>query len=208
MASENFETFMRIFFGDPFEAAHDGIDPKILLSLKGDEKEQAQKLLLDAIENSEDNRPFVGVGHLELKSASEIIKRRLSKDFRWAYTKVEAAWALWKIEKDPEAITIILSVLKDKNQGEFTRIVAVGALRDFGKRKDVVSALVDAFSNEKDNSLVGSVAFETVGYLFSSDARIRDLVNLILDTKREERFKFRRVEIKELKDLIRRQMKH
>lgn len=199
---------MRIFFGDPFEAAHDGIDPKILLSLKGDEKEQAQKLLLDAIENSEDDwRLFEGIGYLKLKQASKTLKRRLAKDFKSANTKIWVAWALWKIEEYPESLKVIIDILNDKNQGEYTRTNAVVALRDFGKRKDVISTLINAFSDEKDDSLVGRYAFEAVGHLFSSDPNVRELLSRILEARWEDRYKFRASEIKMLKDLLRRKMK-
>lgn len=198
---------MRIIFGDPFEAAHDGIDPKVLLSLKGDEKEQAQKLLLDAIETSEDYRPFVGIGYLKLKQASPTLKHRLAKDFKWADTKIWAAWALWKIEEYPESLTVIIEILNDKNQGEYTRTNAVVALQDFGKRKDVISTLINAFSDEKDDSLVGTYAFETVGHIFSSDPTVRNLLSRILETRREDRYRFRSSEIKTLKDLLRRKIK-
>ncbi|KXK13067.1 MAG: hypothetical protein UZ14_CFX002001806 [Chloroflexi bacterium OLB14] len=208
MSSEKFERFKSLFFGSAFEAAHDGIDPKVLLSLNEDEKEKAQQLLLDAIRNSEEDRHFIGIGYLKSKEAIPIIKNRLLQGFKWAYTKVWAAWALWKISNDSDAVKIVIETLKDKNQGEYTRTDAIIALKDFGNRKDVVLALIEAYSDQRDNSLVGRYAFRAIGYIYSSDPNIRNLVSLILDTSSDERYKFRENEINKLTDLIRRKMRH
>jgi HEAT repeat protein len=208
MSSEKFERFKSLFFGNPFEAAHNGIDPKVLLSLNEDEKEKAQKLLLDAIRNSEEDRHFIGIGHLKSKEAVPIIKNRLLQGFKWVDTKVWAAWALWQTNNDSDAVKIVIEILKDKNQGEYTRTGAIIALRDFGNRKDVLSALIESYSDEKDDSLVGLYAFEAVKHILSSDPNIRDLISIILDAGSTDRHKTRKSEIKKLTDLIRRKMRH
>jgi|GEM_PF-6265837 len=208
MSSEKLERFKSLFFGSSFEADHDGIDPKVVLSLKNAEREQAQQLLLEEIKTTEDYRPFLGIGYLKTKEASSIVKNRILQGFKWTHTKIWAAWALWQIENDPEVAKIIIEILKDKNQGEYTRTSAIAALQDFGNRKNVILVLIEAFSDQKDNSLVGRYAFEAIKHIYSSDQTIRNLVSIILDTKWVDRYKFRKDEIKKLTDLIRRRMKH
>lgn len=208
MPSKNFENFKFSFFDTSFGAVHDGIDKNALLALKGDERKEAENLLLEAIKTSEDDRPLMGVGYLELKQASEIIKKRLDSGFKWNSNTVWAAWALWKIEKYPQAAEIIIKILNDKTYGEFTRLDAAVALHDFGTRKDVISALIVAFSDEQDASLVGRYALEAIGHLFSSDSQIRELVASVLDVKHQDRFKFRRNELQILKDVIRKRTKN
>ena len=56
MPTPNWDAFYESYFGDPYMAWHDGLDEQALLALEGDERDRAEKMLLDAL-GSGDSRP-------------------------------------------------------------------------------------------------------------------------------------------------------
>lgn len=111
MASQMFERFAWSCFDGSFHAQRDGLDTPALLGLDGEERLQAESLILDAIRTTQDARPFEAVGWLRLREAAELLRQRLSAtDSPWV--TVTAAWALNRIEESPETIDTILRVLR------------------------------------------------------------------------------------------------
>jgi hypothetical protein len=49
LPSEDFERFYESCFGNSFGIVCDGVDKKTLLNLTGDEREEAEKLLLESL---------------------------------------------------------------------------------------------------------------------------------------------------------------
>ncbi len=47
--SENWDNFYESYFGNPFDAWHDGLNETALLNLRGDERVEAERLLTRVI---------------------------------------------------------------------------------------------------------------------------------------------------------------
>ena len=47
--SATWDGFYELFFGDPYMAWHDGLDTELLAALKGEEREEAERLLNEAL---------------------------------------------------------------------------------------------------------------------------------------------------------------
>ena len=140
MKSYNWDRFYESFFGDPYMAWHDGLDVDALNSLTREEEEEAEHLLLDALQKSNDYRPIVGLGELRSKTALPILKEKLKSLSGRAL--VDAASALRKIEGDDSFAEYAIQVLK-LDYSEYNRLWAAMELRYF-KTKEVVEVLLEA----------------------------------------------------------------
>jgi HEAT repeat protein len=140
MKSYNWDRFYESFFGDPYMAWHDGLDVNALNSLTSEEKEEAEHLLIEALQKGNDYRPIVGLGELRSKKALPIIKEKL-KDLS-GRELVDAASALRKIEGDDSFAEYTIRVLKF-DYSEYNRLWAAMELRYF-KTKEVVEVLFEA----------------------------------------------------------------
>ena len=159
MKSFNWDRFYESFFGDPYIAWHDGLDVDALNSLTGEEKEEAENLLLDALQKTNDYRPIVGLGELRSKKALPILKEKL--DHLWGKTLVDAASALRKIENDDSYAEKIILVLKN-DASFYNRLVAAIELRHFNT-PEIVKALFDAVKDPE--YLVRNHACESLLFL-------------------------------------------
>lgn len=191
MSSENFEKFKFSFFDDSFGAHHNGADSNALLALEGDERKQAEDILINAIKTTEDDRPFIGVVDLKLSQASEIIKKRLSNGFKSENTMLWAVMALWEIERYPGALSIIINVYKSKIYDESIRWTAISFLKYFGVNSDVIVILNEAMYEEY--SMCSYYAILTIKEIFVSDSEIQEIINHIEslwgEKNRDERVK-------------------
>jgi len=140
MKSYNWDRFFESFFGDPYMAWHDGLDVNAINSLTSEEKEEAELLLIETLQKSNDYRPIVGLGELRSKNALPILKEKLKSLSGRAL--VDAASALRKIEGDDRFAEYIIHVLKH-DYSEYDRLWAAMELRYF-KTQEVVEALFDA----------------------------------------------------------------
>jgi len=108
--------------------------------LTSEEKEEAEHLLIEALQKSNDYRPIVGLGELRSKKALPILKEKLNHLRGKAL--VDAASALRKIENDDSYSENIILVLKN-DASFYNRLVAAIELRHF-KTPEVVKALFEA----------------------------------------------------------------
>jgi HEAT repeat protein len=159
MKSHNWDRFYESFFGDPYMAWHDGLDGNALNSLTSEEKEEAEHLLIEALQKSNDYRPIVGLGELGSKKALPILKEKLNH--LWGKALVDAASALRKIENDDSYAENIILVLKN-DASFYNRLVAAIELRHF-KTPEVVKALFEAVKDPE--YLVRNHACESLLFL-------------------------------------------
>ena len=54
MPSHDFERFYESCFGDSSGAIHDGVDDKAILNLQGDERKEAERILLQSFGTDKD----------------------------------------------------------------------------------------------------------------------------------------------------------
>ncbi|MDQ3704849.1 MAG: HEAT repeat domain-containing protein [Chloroflexota bacterium] len=108
MSSVYWDRFYESFFGDPYMAWHDGLDIEALLALEGEEREEAERLLLEGLSTS-DYRPARGLEALRSRQSVTPLKARL-KTARGT-DLINTARALWEIERYPRAAEVLITVL-------------------------------------------------------------------------------------------------
>ena len=135
--SAAWDRFYKSFFGDPYMAWHDGLDTKSLGALKGEEREEAERLLNEALKTG-DYRPAVGLRVLGAKGSVARLKEQLHD--AEGKTEVEIALALWKLAEWPPAVNILIRALKDRAALEHKDRCGHGAGRggDAEKRAGVI----------------------------------------------------------------------
>ena len=112
-SSANFRRFHESFFG----SREYGWEPdtRALLSLKGEERAAAERLLLDALRNDDREAAFA-LGELRSTAAIGGLKKSLSAAD--AGLRVQSALALWKIERFPEAAAVITACLQQSRPSD------------------------------------------------------------------------------------------
>ena len=137
--SEAFDQFRKSnFFGNPFNAWHDGLDTRLLTALHGDDLAHAEDMLLKALP---DHRAVVGLGEIRSQKAADPIRKLLNTN-----VSTEAAVALVKITGETTGLDAIIKTLKDQHIHWSTRMDAAIALREFRIEK-AVNALLDALDD-------------------------------------------------------------
>lgn len=211
MKSYNWDRFYESFFGDPYMAWHDGLDVDALHSLTSEEREEAERLLLDALKKSDDYRPIVGLGVLRSKKALPRLKEKLKGLSGRAL--VDAASALRKIEGDDRFAEYTIRVLKH-DYSEYDRLWAAMELRYF-KTQEVVEALFEAV---KDPSyLVRYHACDSLLFLHGFKPHVAEYPEIFDNITtpsdfgsipKEEDFNRYERAVKQLKDLFERKDSH
>jgi len=80
MKSAAWKTFQDTFFGDPYLAWHDGLDPRIVKKLNVDERAQAEKLLIDQLTDHTDYRAAIGLGELRSQKAVQFLRQASARN--------------------------------------------------------------------------------------------------------------------------------
>jgi hypothetical protein len=153
MASKDFEDFRWSCFDPSFHAVRNGLDVAALLRLTGDERAEAERLVLDALPSTIDSRPIQAAGYLRLQAAREILKQRLATNFdgERVYNRVNTAEALHRIEAWPGATAVVVEALRDRVRGgEWTALVVVDALREIGPSPEAFAAVMARLLVEGD----------------------------------------------------------
>jgi HEAT repeat protein len=140
MPSPTFNAFYESFFGDPYMAWHDGLDVNSLLALTGDERSEAEKLLL---ENLADPRCVTGLGYIQTREALPKLREMLPTAGDYQRTRIVAA--IWRITRDDSILPEIFGVLKNAAT-EYDRLDAAVALGDI-YAPPVKDALLEALAD-------------------------------------------------------------
>lgn len=136
MATDNFNKFYFSFFGRSLDALRDGPNIEALLQLEGDERQQAEQLLLENL-SLNDSRSAVGLGEIRSQIAVTpltelLLKCKQSWLLIWCdgRSQVDTALALWRIENNPRSAKSIVKVLSHDRHADH-RIHAAMALKGF-----------------------------------------------------------------------------
>ena len=105
--SADFRRFHKSFFGSRGYGWEP--DTYALLRLQGEERDTAEKLLLEKLQKG-DNEAAYALGELGSTAAVSILKESLVASS--ARVRMASALALWKIERYPEAASVIVNCLR------------------------------------------------------------------------------------------------
>lgn len=135
---------------------HDGVNPDVVLNLEGEERDEAEDLLIQSIKEG-GMWPTKGLAVMKSKKAVPILKEQLKKA-GYGSIRIRLAEALALIEEAPEYVDILIDELKN-TPSEYARLEAARLLRKF-PRADVVDALYGAIMDP--SYLVRSHATESL----------------------------------------------
>ncbi len=182
VSSPDFQAFQFSCFDTSLGAVQNGLDVAALLRLAGPERAEAERLILAAIDSSLDWRPIKAAGYLKLAIAAEPLKRRLTSrldDEGRADNWVHIAWALHQIEQYPQAAGVIISILqRQPRHNQWTRMMAVEALPDFGETTKTVTALLTALRD--DDHYIGLRAADALKQVFAAQRPVIDHLNTLI----------------------------
>lgn len=159
MLSKEWKYFIENYYGDPYMMWHDGIDEKSVIPLKGQEREKAEAMLIESLEEGS-HYGAMGLREMRSTKAVPILKDRLERSI--GTLAVEIAVALCIIENTLEYIPHIMAALK-LSPFWSDRIRAALALRRFPS-EEVVKALFESVAKDHDY-LVRNHASETILFL-------------------------------------------
>jgi hypothetical protein len=174
--SKEFTRFQKSFFEeyDPYIAWHDGIstiiDIEALKSLSGEEKEEAEKLLIESLMKSFDERWVHGLVEIASLKGLDLIGDLYEQDFDPAHRIVLAEAIMMQSENDGP-LQYFLELLQ-ADAGESTKIDVLTAIKKLigtGRWKAPPPALVDnLFRAMHDESyLVRAHAYEAILNLYN-----------------------------------------
>lgn len=146
---------------------HDGIDTKAACLLEGAERDQAENMLIESMEQGSYWAPM-GLRELRSKKAVPVLKKLIDKVS--ADLLVEIAIALNVIEDTTEYIPYIIQVLREY-PSPYVRLNAARKLRDFPS-PEVIAALFDAVSDV--DYLVRNYASESLLAIHGLEPMISD----------------------------------
>jgi len=133
---------MSNFFGDAYMMWHDGIDPTAACILEGAERDQAEVMLIESMEQGSYWAPM-GLRELRSQKAVPVMKEMLSKANGDLLREI--AIALNVIEDTKVYNQFIIQVLRECPSA-YCRLKAAHKLRDFST-PEVIEALFDAVSD-------------------------------------------------------------
>jgi hypothetical protein len=195
VSSSNWESFYESYFGDAYSAWHDGLDEQALLALAGEERQRAEKMLIDALESG-DYRPAAGLASLRSPKAAEKLKAELPGVSGSA--EVQTALALWKIERYMPAADALIRVLMS---GDFWgyRADAARAMRNVAIPRAIIT-LWYAVENDPVE-LVRSHAASSILAMYHIPSEIYDMHPLSIDVMTKEKEKLAKA-VQALKALV------
>ena len=184
--SSQFERFRYSCFDNSYGASRDGLDVEAALSLSDSERTEAEALVLNVLPHTNDSRPFTAAGIMKISAASPILKARMNSGFspEYDYLRVEAAHALYLIEKWGDAPALIVDILKNTpktRSQQWTRTLAVWALWDFADEPLCHAALFETV--EDDDNFIGFLAIDALEKIYSHNATVCALLVKLSNTQ-------------------------
>jgi hypothetical protein len=174
-----FERFRWSCFDLSVGATRDGVDADAIAHLSPADRSRAEEMVLAALRETNDSRPFVAAGIMRLKSASPVLKQRFSHGppLKWDYLRVHLAHALYLIDHWSDAASTIVGVLhgtpKTLNH-QWTRMIAVESLVDFRRDSFTLPVLFAAVEDEDD--FIGFLAIRTLKTIYAKDHTIAEIL--------------------------------
>ncbi|TFH08826.1 MAG: HEAT repeat domain-containing protein, partial [Candidatus Thorarchaeota archaeon] len=142
MPSRQWDYFMATFFGDPYMMWHDGIDPTAACILEGAERDQAEDMLINSMEEGS-HYAAMGLRELRSEKAVPLMKQMIVKVS--ADLLIEIAIALNVIENTTDYNPYLIQILLEY-PSPYVRLNAARKLRDF-PTPEAIAALYDAVSD-------------------------------------------------------------
>jgi HEAT repeat protein len=140
--SEHWGDFMSNFFRDSHMKWHDGIDATSVCRLEGDERDKAEKMLIESMQKGSQWAPM-GLRELRSQKAVPLMKEMLTTVDGDLLREI--AIALNVIERTKEYNQYIIQVLR-KCPSAYCRLKAAHKLREF-PTPEVIEVLFDAVSD-------------------------------------------------------------
>lgn len=166
MPTKAFDDFLFSCFDTSFPAVHDGLNVEALLALEGAEREEAARLILDAISATRDARPMIAAAYLSLAEAAPLLRARLTDGTATPYTRIWTAWALYRLSREPAAVAVVLDIMKvtdpDKEFPDWT--TGLHALEEFDLTPQVLVALLELVIRVKPCVLLTQTIQEQFGH--------------------------------------------
>jgi hypothetical protein len=196
MPSAAWDRFYESYFGDAYMAWHDGLDEAALLSLEGEEREQAEQLLTDAL-SSGDYRAPAGLAALRSEKSLDALKQKLPQAS--GPDEVQTALAIWRIDPKylPAANTIVRTLRTAPGWG--TRMEAARALREV-PIPSAIDALWQAVERDPED-LVRHHAAATLLYVYNIHREVYESHPLTIEVMMEDE-KRREKAKRELRELV------
>ncbi len=129
--------YYEFFERSAYEQWHDGINPNVVLELKGEERAEAEDLLIKDVKKG-GMWPTKALGLLKSKKALQVLKDELKK-YAFHVLRIRLAEAIEEIEESGDYVSVIIDELLN-DPSEYTRLEAAMVLRKF-PRQDVIDAL-------------------------------------------------------------------
>ncbi len=178
MKSAEFYRFRQSCFSRDFGNVREGVDVQALLSLEGDERSEAEAMLLEVIESTDDSRPIRAVGILKLDSAVKSLNHRLQSgiDSERPYNRVATALSLFRITQFESAADIIVDVLHnaDPERQQWSRMEAVDALAQLGPKNTVINILLESLQDA--DIMIAGGARRSLSRMFAEDDAIKTIL--------------------------------
>ncbi|MFX1450956.1 MAG: HEAT repeat domain-containing protein [Promethearchaeota archaeon] len=121
-----------------YEQWHDGVNYDVVLYLEGEEREEAEDILIESVKKG-DMWPTKGLAALKSKKALSVLKEKIKKS--WGSERIRIAEAIETIEGSGQYIPVIIDELL-RGPSPYTRLEAAMVLRKF-PTPDVINALFE-----------------------------------------------------------------
>lgn len=142
MASPAFERFRFSFFEDR-DSPRNGLDVKSLAALEGEERSQAEDMLLQYLP---DTRVVIGLGELRsLRAEPALVQLFEATQGSDSSEQIYLAKALWQIRPNPRWLEAVIEMLASADE-HMRRLAAVMALHEF-RDSAAVGALVKSLDD-------------------------------------------------------------
>ncbi len=135
--SSAWKRFIYEFFErSAYEQWHDGVNPYVVLDLVGEEREEAENILIESVQKGE-MWPTEGLAALKSQKALPILKKKLTN--APPPTNIRIALAIEEIEGSGEYVSVIIDELLT-GYSPYNRLEAAMKLRKF-PTQEVINAL-------------------------------------------------------------------
>ncbi|NVM02467.1 MAG: HEAT repeat domain-containing protein [Candidatus Helarchaeota archaeon] len=134
--SSEWHRFMYEFFErSAYEQWHDGVNPNVVLDLVGEEREEAENMLIESVQKG-GMWPTDGLAALKSKKALPILKKKLNN--APPPTNVRIAEAIEEIEGSGEYVSVIIDELLTGGS-PYDRLEAAMVLRKFPTQEAIIA---------------------------------------------------------------------
>ena len=140
----------------------ESFDLAALCQLEGAEREAAEVLLLERLENNVEDPRVPDALHAMKPSENALEAMRSAlKRYPDNHTRIALASVLWKLEKSPDSVSVLIEIAKTPTWTE-RRIAAINALRDIEtiEADDALFEAIEKYDDEAVHMIAQIALFE------------------------------------------------